>query len=311
MAGRLEVELMMQQQLLADRERVLPPGDLVIAQTRHNVAFCMAAVDRNGEALELLERCGAEELAMFGPDHPATLVTRAEIARQLMKLGRFNEAIGQLGTLIGDSTRLLGAFSAATLAVHHSYVRCLRGMGRPERAVAHLRGLCPAAIAVLGPEQIDTIAIRAEFVAALVEIGEEDETLQELWVLHYCCSTLEPGSPLRDWIESTLTELLGVEDDDSEDDDTEDADTGDEGRENREDGDVDQDGLPFAANQRTLNGPPDGEPGDLVFVALTDILPPVVMIATVEADGYLSDAPYAEVERLREAYRAVSDDDDN
>ena len=165
----------------------------------------------------------------------------------------------------------------------------------------------------MGPEQIDTIAIRAEFVAALVEIGEEEEALQELQELRYCCSTLEPGSSLRDWIESTLTEMSGFAEDESEATDTEDDDMGNDGGdwlENRGDQGVDdEDGLPFATNPRGLNGPPDGEPGDVVFVALTDIVPPVVMMATVEADGYLSDALYAEVGRLREAHRTASGGD--
>lgn len=55
-------------------------------------------------------------------------------------------------------------------------------------------------------------------------------------------------------------------------------------------------------NPRKEGGPKEGDPGEVVFVAMTDVLPPRMFSATVEDDGYLSDDLYAEMDTIRKEY---------
>ncbi len=52
-------------------------------------------------------------------------------------------------------------------------------------------------------------------------------------------------------------------------------------------------------NQRAAGGPPEGEPGQTVTVMITDVLPPLVIMALVQPDGYFADDVYAEIEAAR------------
>lgn len=66
-------------------------------------------------------------------------------------------------------------------------------------------------------------------------------------------------------------------------------------------------------NPRKTKGAVEGEPGETIFVSLTDILPPKIIIAQVQDDGYFADEVYDEVDRLRRDYmrsRMRDDDDD-
>lgn len=57
------------------------------------------------------------------------------------------------------------------------------------------------------------------------------------------------------------------------------------------------------ANPRTTNGPKEGKPGAEIIVPLTDVIPPQLFVAEVQADGYFSDEFYAEIDDIRREYR--------
>ena len=70
------------------------------------------------------------------------------------------------------------------------------------------------------------------------------------------------------------------------------------------------------ANPRETNGPKEGEPGETFVVTMTDVLPPAVMMATVEEDGYFSDGLYEQMDQIRKDFkrrslRAEMDEDDD
>lgn len=52
-------------------------------------------------------------------------------------------------------------------------------------------------------------------------------------------------------------------------------------------------------NQRAAGGPPEGEPGQTVTVMITDVLPPLVIMAVVQPDGYFTDEVYAQIADAR------------
>ncbi len=52
-------------------------------------------------------------------------------------------------------------------------------------------------------------------------------------------------------------------------------------------------------NKRAAGGPPEGEPGETVTVMLTDVFPPLVIMAEVQADGYFADDVYEQIAAAR------------
>lgn len=58
------------------------------------------------------------------------------------------------------------------------------------------------------------------------------------------------------------------------------------------------------SNPRATGGPPEGTPGETITVML-DVLPPVVIFATVEDDGWFADDVY---EQIAEAKAAAKGD---
>ncbi|MCB9381360.1 MAG: hypothetical protein R2694_18725 [Ilumatobacteraceae bacterium] len=55
------------------------------------------------------------------------------------------------------------------------------------------------------------------------------------------------------------------------------------------------------ANKRAAGGPPEGEPGETVTVMITDVFPPLVIMAEVMEDGWFADEVYAQIEAARAA----------
>jgi len=54
-------------------------------------------------------------------------------------------------------------------------------------------------------------------------------------------------------------------------------------------------------NPRAAGGPPEGEPGATVTVMITDVLPPLVIMATVQPDGWFADEVYDQIAVARAA----------
>ena len=54
-------------------------------------------------------------------------------------------------------------------------------------------------------------------------------------------------------------------------------------------------------NPRAAGGPPEGEPGTTVTVMITDVMPPLVIMATVQPDGWFADEVYDQIAAARAA----------
>ncbi|MBT2369281.1 tetratricopeptide repeat protein, partial [Streptomyces sp. ISL-10] len=63
---------------------------------------------RNEEALGLGERVLADRERLLGPDHPATLTARANLAVSYRSVGRNLEALDLREWVLADMERLLG-----------------------------------------------------------------------------------------------------------------------------------------------------------------------------------------------------------
>lgn len=80
-------------------------ADLLAA--RVGAALCVGALGRTREALDALKSVLAEQRSLLGPDEPAVLDTRYEIAVLLVRTGERHAATELLRRLVGDEERVL------------------------------------------------------------------------------------------------------------------------------------------------------------------------------------------------------------
>lgn len=59
-----------------------------------------------------------------------------------------------------------------------------------------------------------------------------------------------------------------------------------------------------STNPRAAGGPPEGVPGETITVMITEVFPPVVIMAEVQPDGYFTDEVYDEITAARTGARA-------
>lgn len=85
-------------------------ADLLAA--RAGAALCASALGRTREALGGLKSVLAEQRSLLGPDDPAVLDTRYEIAVLLVRTGERHEAVELLRRLVGEEERSLPAGDA-------------------------------------------------------------------------------------------------------------------------------------------------------------------------------------------------------
>jgi len=60
------------------------------------------------EAITAFQSLLDDQLRVLGPDHPATLTTRSELAYWLARAGRAEEAVTAFQALLNDRLRVLG-----------------------------------------------------------------------------------------------------------------------------------------------------------------------------------------------------------
>ncbi len=47
------------------------------------------------------------------------------------------------------------------------------------------------------------------------------------------------------------------------------------------------------------HGPPEGDPGSTITITITDVFPPLVIVATVQDDGWFTDDVYDQIAAAR------------
>ena len=192
--------------LLADRVRVLGPTHPAVAATEANLRAVRSKATGADADLEELRRHAHESFDGLGPDHPDTIVQHALVAERLVGAGRFIEAFDYCNWTCDARARLLGERDAMTVSARVLRAKCLVGLGRAAEARDELERLVNRlADAGLGQEAT-SLKARCELLALLLESSADDETQGraafDLWCGLYGDSRhLEPGNPLREWIE--------------------------------------------------------------------------------------------------------------
>lgn len=85
--GKPAAVLLLFEELLSDRKRVLGPDHPDTLDTRHNIAAWIGRVGKPGEAMRLSEESLPDQQRVLGSDDPDTLDTRQQIAILRKELG--------------------------------------------------------------------------------------------------------------------------------------------------------------------------------------------------------------------------------
>jgi hypothetical protein len=105
---------------------------------------------------QLLDDC----LRVLGPDHPATLTARANLAFWRGEAGDPAGAATDFAELLDDRLRVLGPDHPATLTARGNLARCRGEAGDPAGAATALTELLDDCVRVLGPDHPATLTAR-------------------------------------------------------------------------------------------------------------------------------------------------------
>ena len=108
--------------------------------------------DSAAQAIAVAEPLLADQERVLGPDHPATLTSRNNLALAYREVGRFAEAIPLYERTLADQERVLGPDHPDTLGSRNNLAQAYRAAGRAAEAIPlHERTLADCE-RVLGPD---------------------------------------------------------------------------------------------------------------------------------------------------------------
>jgi hypothetical protein len=114
----------------------------------------------------------------FGPDHPATLKTRHNIAFGTGECGDRREALRLLEALLPDRKRVLGPDHPDTLMTRGNIAVRTGECGDHREALRLFEALLPDQKRVLGPDHPDTLKTRSDIAFGTGECGDRREALR-------------------------------------------------------------------------------------------------------------------------------------
>lgn len=114
-----------------------------------------------GAAVAYFQRLHTTAAYHLGPDHPATLAARADIATWRGEAGDEAGAVGALDELLPDRLRVLGPDHLQTLITRHDIANWRGRSGDAAGAVRAFEELLPDQIRALGPDHPQNLVTRA------------------------------------------------------------------------------------------------------------------------------------------------------
>ncbi|MEV0718938.1 FxSxx-COOH system tetratricopeptide repeat protein, partial [Asanoa sp. NPDC050611] len=190
--GGFEPAYALDQEVLAEQQRVAAADHPDALETAGGVAADLRALGRYAEAISLAERTVASCTAAFGPDHPATLTARSSLATSLRLAGHVRSA-GDADQQVYDRRRaVLGDRHPRTLASAGALGRDLRERGEYRNSVALLRTVRAATEETFGPDAVPTLLASANLAVSL-----------------RCAGLAELAAPLLEEAYEQLNERLG------------------------------------------------------------------------------------------------------
>ncbi|MFF5182111.1 tetratricopeptide repeat protein [Micromonospora sp. NPDC000316] len=175
--GQHATAIILFEQVLADRRRVLGddhPGTLASV---NNLAGAYRAVGRVAEAIILIERVLADRRRVLGDDHPDTLVSGSNLAGAYRAVGRIAEAITLYEQVLVDRRRVLGDDHPNTLASVNNLAYAYRAVGRVAEAFTLYERVLADRRRVLGDDHPDTLTSVNNLAYAYQAVGRIAEAI--------------------------------------------------------------------------------------------------------------------------------------
>jgi hypothetical protein len=131
----------------------------------------------HGSAVAHWEHVSTTALRILGPEHPATLDVRANLASSYRQAGRTTEAITIEEQVVAASVRILGPEHQSTLAAHVNLAVSYWQAGRTTEAITLVEQVAADAVRILGPEHPFTLAVQANLASSYGQIGRTDDVI--------------------------------------------------------------------------------------------------------------------------------------
>ena len=128
------------------------------------------------EALTLDVAVDALE-GLLGPDHPATLASRNNLAHAYESAGRLEEAITLYEQVLPDSIRVLGEDHPLTLISRNNLAGAYESAGRFTEAITLYEQVTKDCARVLGEDHPDTLTSRNNLAYAYYAVGRLEEAI--------------------------------------------------------------------------------------------------------------------------------------
>ena len=156
------------------------------ADDRLNTASKGDPVAMRGEAVHYVALLAAGERRL-GPEHPATLISRNNLATGYRALGRTAEAVASDEETLRVRERVLGPEHPATLDSRNNLAIGYRALGRTADAVALWEETARVRDRLLGPEHPETLTSRNNLAIGYSALGRTAEAValweETLWVM--------------------------------------------------------------------------------------------------------------------------------
>jgi serine/threonine protein kinase/tetratricopeptide (TPR) repeat protein len=173
-AGRLgEAETLYREVAARDEAARVDEHEHVAAL--QNLAGCLLAEGRAGEAEPILRDAYDWQAEHLGPEHPATLTAANVLGQTWMRLGRLEEAESLLRETLETRRRLFGEESWVACASRNALGLCLLARGGPEAAEPVLRDAVRYGRVALPPHHLELLRVQRSLAGALWELGRLEE----------------------------------------------------------------------------------------------------------------------------------------
>ena len=176
-AGRLNDAILLFEQILTDRVRILGNDHPDTLISRDNLAGAYESDGRLNETITLYEQTLADCTRILGNDHPSTLASRNNLAGAYESNGRLSEAISLFEQILTDSIRILGNDHPDTLIVRNNLAYTYQHAGCLNEAISLYEQILTDSIRILGDDHPDTLASRNNLAYANVLTDRLDDAI--------------------------------------------------------------------------------------------------------------------------------------
>lgn len=187
------------------------PDDTRGLQVRGYAAAALARLGRLEQAAQSYVLLLTDQSRVLGPEHPAVLTSRNDLAVCIGRTGRVPEAVQALELLLDERVRLLGPDAAGTLTTQGNLATWLAQAGRLNEAIEMYGRLLLARERVLGPAAPDTLRTQSNLAWWLGEAGRLEDAIAAYEAIRpIALGVFGPDAPDTLTIESNLANWLGA-----------------------------------------------------------------------------------------------------